>query len=128
MALAAVAFLRSITRGRQQVTAYSIRGRPVAELEEGFKLIGISGLTGTLQGAYGTDNIKPVRSRLDKIAQARNRIVHEADLVRHKRGGKPRLHPITLSDVRKAMDFLDDLVTKLEAVSASATVAQAKNL
>ena len=32
-ALAAVAFLCSITPGRQQVTGYSIRGRPVAELD-----------------------------------------------------------------------------------------------
>ena len=36
-ALAAVAFLRSITRGRPQVTGYSIRGGPVAKLQPDFR-------------------------------------------------------------------------------------------
>jgi hypothetical protein len=86
------------------------------ELEEGFKLIGISGISGTLQDAYKVANIKPIKSQLNKIAQSRNRIVHEADLVKHKRGGKPRLNPRSVGEVREAIDFLNDLVAKLETV------------
>lgn len=86
------------------------------ELEDGFRLIGISGLSGALQPLYGTP-IQPVQNHLNKIAQKRNRIVHEADLVRHRRGGKTRLHPITAVEVRTTITFLDDLVAKLETVT-----------
>jgi hypothetical protein len=88
------------------------------EMEEGFRLIGISGIGGKLQAAYGNGNMKPIYARLDKIVYSRNRIVHEADLVRHKKGGRPRMHPIKLGDVRGSITFLDDLVTKLEKITA----------
>lgn len=87
------------------------------DLEDGFKLIGVSGLTGKLQNAYQLADIKPIRDELNKIADRRNRIVHEADLVRHKRGGKARLHPISAAEVQKAIRFLDDLVEKLEPIN-----------
>jgi hypothetical protein len=87
------------------------------ELEEGFKLIGINGLAGHLQVLYGVGNMKPIQMELNQIARKRNRIVHEADLVLHKRGGKARLHPITAADVRHAMTFLDDLVQNLESIT-----------
>lgn len=88
------------------------------EIEEGFRLIGVLGLSGKLQPAYQVADMGPTKSTLNKIARTRNRIVHEADLVRHKKGGKPRLHPISASDVRNAIEFLDDLVKKLELVTA----------
>jgi hypothetical protein len=87
------------------------------EVEEGFKLIGVSGLGGKLQTAYAVGNMKPIYAQLNRIAHNRNRIVHEADLVLHKRGGKVRMHPISSIEVRTAIDFLDDLVRKLEAIS-----------
>ena len=87
------------------------------ELEEGFKLIGITGISGKLQSAYRTATIKPIQDQLNRIAASRNLIVHEAALIRHKRGGKPRMHPISLGEVRKAINFLDDLISKLEAVN-----------
>ena len=87
-------------------------------MEEGFRLIGISDIGGKLQDAYANGNMKPIHAQLDKIAQARNRIVHEADLVRHRRGGKPRMHPISLGEVRTSIAFLDDFVTKLETITA----------
>jgi hypothetical protein len=88
------------------------------EVEDGFKLIGVSGLAGKLQHVYQLPEIKPKRDQLNKIADRRNRIVHEADLVRHKRGGKARLHPISAAEVKKAIDFLNELVEKLEAITA----------
>jgi hypothetical protein len=87
-------------------------------VENGFKLIGVSGLAGKLQHVYQPPEIKPKRDQLNKIADRRNRIVHEADLVRHKRGGKARLHPISAAEVKKAIDFLNELIEKLEAITA----------
>ncbi len=87
------------------------------ELEQGFKLIGIGGLSGKLQTLYKVPDIKSLKSQLDKIVQNRNRIVHEADLVRHRRGGKARLHTISIGEVRKAITFLDDLVARLEKIT-----------
>ncbi len=40
------------------------------EIEEGFKLIGISGVGGKLQAAYGNGNMRPVYAQLNKVAQA----------------------------------------------------------
>ena len=88
------------------------------ELEDGFKLIGISGLSGRLQAQYQVPKIKPIQHQLNEIAKKRNLIVHEADLVRHQRGGKARLNPIASGEVHKTIGFLNDFVEKLEAIRA----------
>jgi hypothetical protein len=87
------------------------------EMEDGFKMIGISGVAGKLQTAYGLPDIKPVREHLNRLAGMRNRIVHEADLVRHQRGGKVRRNPITSAEVHAAINFYDQFVIHLEAIT-----------
>ena len=62
-------------------------------------MIGINGVWGLLQEMYEVADITPVKSQFDEIARRRNLIVHEGDLVRHERGGKPRLNP-HLEEVR----------------------------
>ena len=86
------------------------------EIDEAFRMIGINGVWGLLQGMYEVADITPVKSQLDEIARRRNLIVHEGDLVRHERGGKPRLNPITKKYVHDSLDFIDGLVGYLEAV------------
>jgi hypothetical protein len=85
------------------------------EIEEAFELIGISGLAGKLQSAYGVADITPIRSQLNNIAQRRHFIVHEGDLIRHQRGGQTRVHPITRKYVQDSLAFFDTLVAHLEA-------------
>ncbi len=86
------------------------------ELEEAFALIGITDLAQQVQSAGKLANLKLFKRQLDQIVRRRNEIVHEADLVRHQRGGKVRPRPIDPSFVHASLDFLDDLVSKLEAV------------
>lgn len=86
------------------------------EIEEAFELIGIGGLTGTLQAKYGVPNIKPVRDQLNSIVRRRHQIVHEGDLVRHQRGGGTRVHPITKKYVHDSINFFDALVGHLETI------------
>jgi len=88
------------------------------EVETAFELIGVTGLTSKVQAAYGAASTTAFQDRLDEIAKRRNQIVHEADLVRHQRGGRPRHHPITRGFVADALDFLDGFVAKLESVRA----------
>lgn len=86
------------------------------EIEEAFELVGITGVAGRLQAAYGVGNIDPIRKQLNNIVQRRHQIVHEGDLVRHQRGGRPRVHPITKRYVHESLDFFDAFVGHLEAI------------
>jgi hypothetical protein len=86
------------------------------EIEEAFELMGITGVTGRLQSAYGVGDIKPTRAQLNSIVQRRHRIVHEGDLVRHKRAGHSRVHPLKRKYVSDSLDFIDTLVGHLESI------------
>ena len=87
------------------------------EIEDAFELIGVSGLTASLKTAYGVANLDPIKEQLDTIVQRRHQIVHESDLVRHQRGGQPRVHPITKKNVHDSLDFFDQFVNHLEEMS-----------
>jgi len=89
------------------------------DIEYAFHLIGIGGLAGHLQTEYGVSDFRPIRQQLNKIAERRNHIVHEGDLVRHQRGGHIRTKAISHKYVEESMDFLDDLTQKMERVVAS---------
>lgn len=86
------------------------------EIEEAFELIGITGLAGKLQTAYAIPDIRPIKSQLGSVVQRRNQIVHEGDLIRHQRGGKPRVHGVTRKYVADTLVFLDTFVGHLEGV------------
>lgn len=86
------------------------------ELEYAFNLLGITNLAGQLQRAYGVPNMKPIKDQLNHIAVRRNAIVHEGDLLRHQRGGKARMHPVSRKYVDDTLTFLDGLVAHLENV------------
>lgn len=87
------------------------------EIEEAFELIGVTGITGTLQAAYGIGNIKPIKVQLNALVQRRHRIVHEGDLVRHKRAGHSRVNPVKRKYVADSLDFVDSLVGHLDAIA-----------
>jgi hypothetical protein len=86
------------------------------EIEEAFELVGVAGLTGKLQAAYGVGDMRPFKKQLGTLVQRRNFIVHEGDLVRHQRGGRVRMHLITRKYVEDSLVFLDTLVTHLETI------------
>lgn len=87
------------------------------EIEEAFELIGVSGITGTLQTAYAVGDMKPIKAELNALVQRRHLIVHEGDLVRHKRAGQSRVHSIARKYVADSLDFIDTLVQHLENVN-----------
>jgi hypothetical protein len=87
------------------------------EIEEAFELIGIGGLTGRLQAAYGVGNISPVKHQLNNIVQRRHQIVHEGDLIRHQRGGQTRVHPIAKKYVHDSLDCIDAFVGHLDTIN-----------
>ena len=87
------------------------------EIEEAFELIGVTGITGTLQTAYGAGDIKPIKAQLNALVQRRHRIVHEGDLVRHKRAGQSRVNPLKRKYVADSLDFIDTLVSHLDAIT-----------
>jgi hypothetical protein len=86
------------------------------DIETGFQLIGIPGLGGRLQTAYHVAKLTPIRNQLNAIATRRNQVVHEGDLVRHRRGGKVRKQGITRKFVDDSIGFLETFVGHLESV------------
>ncbi len=79
-------------------------------------MIGLTGVTGKLQAAYRVDDIRPIKGQLDKLVQRRHWIVHEGDLVRHKRAGKLKLHPLERRYVADSLHFVDTLVGHLDRI------------
>ena len=55
-----------------------------------------------------------ITRRLNKIVDRRNRIVHEGDILRRKRGGKIAYHEITAKEVAGDITWLSSLVDAIE--------------
>jgi len=57
-----------------------------------------------------------VKERLNGIVTRRNQIVHEGDYERRERPQTPRRNPITLSQARRDIDFIAELIDAIHAV------------
>jgi hypothetical protein len=55
-----------------------------------------------------------IKLRLSGIVDHRNRIVHEGDILRHKRGGKITHHKIKPGQVASDIVWLSNLVDAIE--------------
>ena len=106
----------NIIRKQVQVLLHKRPFQSYKEIDYAFKLLGVNNLTGQLQAAYGTGDLKAVKTQLGHIAKRRNQIVHEGDLVVHERGGQVKWHKIERKYVADSLDFLDVFVGHLESV------------
>ena len=86
------------------------------EIEYAFELLGVTNLAGQLQTSYRVGDINPIKRQFNRIIQRRNWIVHEGDLIRHKKGGKARCHEIAPKFVREGLEFIDDYTERLDSV------------
>lgn len=87
------------------------------DIAEGFSMVGIKSLWSSVAAKIGGGaKSDDIRGRLSAIVSRRNSIVHEGDLVRHKKGGKPKLNPITLDAVRGDVEWIEKIVGAFEAV------------
>lgn len=94
--------------------------RPIqswSDIDWAFKLIGISNVRGQLQAKLKKSNVDDEQTHLNTIVQKRNLIVHEADLVRHERGGKLRRNPIDRKFVEESLKFLDEFIKHLDEIT-----------
>ena len=85
------------------------------DIVNAFKLIGVEELGDHVRDRMKVKNVKLVTDQLDQILKRRNEVVHEGDLIIHKRGGEERLHAIRPSVVRRQLQFLRDFVLVLDA-------------
>ena len=106
----------NIIRKQVQLLLHKKPFQSYREIEYAFKLLGVNNLTGQLQTAYGTGDLKAVKIQLANIAKRRNQIVHEGDLVVHERGGQVKWHVIERKYVADSLDFLDLFVAHLDSV------------
>lgn len=84
------------------------------DIEGAFCLIGITGITGEIQASLGLPNLDEYKKEYRAIIARRHRIVHEGDLERHERGGRPKKNRISSRFVRRSLDFLKKFVAELE--------------
>jgi len=84
------------------------------DIVRGLRIIGIDNLWQTCAGTMGS-RPNDITRRLKEIVDRRNRIVHEGDIVRHKRGGKIRYRKITPNQVANDITWLGELVDAIEA-------------
>lgn len=84
------------------------------DVEEAFKLIGITGLAGHIQTGLRLASAEVFKTRLQEINRRRNQIVHEGDLRVYVRGGTLQRHEIQHAYVADSITFLDSLVAQFE--------------
>jgi hypothetical protein len=84
------------------------------DVVRGLKIIGVENLWPTCATEMGC-TANDIVTRLRDIVDRRNKIVHEGDIVRHKRGGKIRYRKITPRQVAKDIVWIGDLVDAIEA-------------
>lgn len=84
------------------------------DIVRGLKIIGVDDPWQTCANTMGCTRNEIV-TRLREIADRRNKIVHEGDIVRHKRGGKIRYRRITPKQVASNITWIGQLVDAIEA-------------
>ena len=102
-----------LVRASVQELLYKKTFQNSREIESGLLIIGVRRLwTGcaTHMGCTADD----ITTRLNKVASRRNKIVHEGDLVRHKKGGKLRQAKITPKQVAKEIIWVGEFVDAIE--------------
>ena len=64
----------------------------------------------------GKLNAGNIQKKLNEIVNRRNKIAHEADIIKKSRGVSSTFAEITKSDAEKAVTFITDFVTALDAI------------
>ena len=64
----------------------------------------------------GTLNAADIQMKLNQIVDRRNKITHEADIIRQSRGVNRNFAKINKSDAESAVAFITDFVTALDAI------------
>ena len=90
------------------------------DLEKAARLLGIQDLWGKVAKELRPPLAKAdIIETLKKLAQRRNQIVHEADLVVQTRSKVIKLRETRRSEAQDALEFVDRLVTAFDKIAAS---------
>lgn len=103
----------NIIRASLQDVLYKRTFQSPNEIAQGLSIIGATNLWNECATQMGCSP-KDITTRLDKIVARRNKMVHEGDIVRHKRGGKVRYGKITPKQVANDVIWLSTLVDAIE--------------
>jgi hypothetical protein len=105
----------NVIRASLQDVLYKRTFQSPNEIAQGLSIIVVTNLWNECATQMGC-SAKDITTRLDKIVVRRNKMVHEGDIVRHKRGGKVRYGKITPKLVVDDVIWLGTLVDAMEAV------------
>jgi hypothetical protein len=85
------------------------------DIVRGLKMVGIEDLWQRCAEHMQCTPEKIIQ-RLNQIVDRRNRIVHEGDVVRRRRGGRLALHPISRNQVEQDIQWITTLANSIETV------------
>jgi len=100
---------RTILKARFADALHKCTFQSSTEIDEAFAMLGIRKPWGKIAQRMA-GNAEDIRSRLDKIIQQRNQIVHEGHVIRSQRPRTIKLHPINPEQTRKDIHWLKKLV------------------
>lgn len=102
-----------LVRASVQEQLYHRTFQSSREIADGLSIIGVKRLWASCSNHLGC-TADEITKHLDKVASRRNKIVHEGDLVRHKKGGKLRQATITPKQVANEIRWIANVVDSIE--------------
>ena len=100
---------------RDKLSNQSIQGS--GQIETAVKMMGITDFwTRVERKMKGKLNAENIRKKLNEIVNRRNKIAHEADIIKKSRGVSSTFAEINKSDAEDAVAFITDFVTALDAI------------
>ena len=85
------------------------------EIEQALNMVGIKSIWSECSAKMGC-KAEDIKKRLSAIINRRNQIVHEGDLIKFRRGGKPTLNTIRLKQTRDDVEWLKNLVITIDTL------------
>lgn len=87
------------------------------EIDDCIGMLGVSPFWSSVAARMpGRPRVQDVKNRLNEIAERRNRIVHEADLVRKIKGKKDTLRDITRTEAARMVTWVTDFIEAADSV------------
>ena len=86
------------------------------DIEQALHMVGINQLW-TSCGTTMGEKPEQIKRKLNSIVRRRDSIVHEGDLVKHRKGGSLTLNPIKFQVIHRDIDWIKKLVEAIDAAS-----------
>lgn len=107
--------LRSILKDNFRDELHKVTFQAFDEINDAFSFLGLKDTWKTVAGQIQCQP-KDIKERLGSIVDRRNKIVHEANIIRGKKPRKPKRHQMTYNDTEEDINWIRSLVETIDNV------------